>query len=192
MAVGALLWPLAKPKSPAKGPGEPVKVAVSSPKKQKTGPQPEAPDSEKSDQLTFFQTLKEEGTSKKEDSFVPFKPKGDAPPPLEALAADEAEDESSEAAEVPVEESPLEAAPEAPSLYYVQVAAFQYGDNARRLTGELRRGGYQAYAVRTKAGSKPHLVRVGPFESPGEAHRTARHLEETFLYPTSVHKASRP
>jgi cell division septation protein DedD len=151
------------------------------------------PSPEKDEKLTFFRTLKEDSSASKHN-FVPFKPAQDTPPPLEAVASKEVDEERPEAPRIEprAEEPAPEAAPKASFHYYVGVAAFQFRDNAHRLTEELKRSGYPAYAVNTKAGTKPHRVRVGPFQSFREANGTAHRIEEVFLYPSSVFKKTRP
>jgi cell division protein FtsN len=192
VAVGAMLGPLAGPKRPASKPKPPAQASVSSPKRP-AKPKTTTGRQEKPDRLTFFQTLKEAPVQSKK-AYVPFKPTGSAPPPLEALAQKEREKEEKppEAAKLDAEKPAKYQSPQGITRYYVQVAAFQYRENARRLTQELRNHGYSAVAVNTKATSKPNRVKVGPYESRKAAYGVADRLQRMFLYPTSVVTETKP
>ncbi len=185
--VGAFLGPMARPKRAAPPP-ETTRVLSSAAPSKKAAPK-ETHSREratgKSDQLTFFETLKE-GSPRTGETFVPFKPTGEAPPPLESMVPKMA---------APVVAKPLPTSPPKtvrpkgvkPSRgYFVQVAAFQYKENARRLTQELRRQGYKAKALTDRNAPKPHKVRVGPYESRKEAALIGRRLQKKLLYPTLV------
>lgn len=194
VVVGALLGPLAKPKTRVPKP----KVAATArpkaePSKKETAEAETPKEPKKSDQLTFFNTLKEP-PAKSQEAYVPFKPKEEAPPPLEALPPTDVEAAPREAEAPPAEpEEPTgDEAPKAQGSFYVRVAAFQFKENARRLTGELRQDGYSAFAVSGGSSGKRHQVRVGPYGSWKEALSVANRLEKQFLYPTSVLEETRP
>ena len=193
VVVGAMLWPLAKAKTTSISPSK-VAGCSPAPRSEEKPVKKVAVENLKSaegEKLTFFQTLKE-GSPREGEDFVPFKPKGEVPPPLEALAPEEAGQKTpevpSDAAQGVGLQKPLAGGPG----YYVQVAAFQYGENARRLKRKLQSRGYPVYIVTAKRGRKLHRVRVGPFESRKDAASLARRLQEAFLYPTLVLKETTP
>lgn len=192
--VGALLGPLAKPKTRPERPKPAATAKPSSKSSARPSPAAEtAKEPEKKDPLTFFKTLKEAPAQSKE-AYVPFNPKEEAPPPLEELPPTklEAAPKPAEARPSEPEEAPREEAPQAPSRFYVRVAAFQFRENARRLTSELRQDGYSAVALERGSSGKPHQVRVGPYGSWKEALSVANRLEKQLLYPTSVLEETRP
>ena len=187
VVVGAFLGPLVRPKTTA-SPPETTRVLSSAAHSKKTAPKETRSGGRatgKSDQLTFFETLKE-GSPRAGQTFVPFKPTGEAPPPLEAMVPKKAAPEVAK----PLPTSPPKTVrPKGvkPSRrYFVEVAAFQYKENARRLTQELRRQGYKAKALTARNAPKPHQVRVGPYESRKEAALIGRRLQKKLLYPTLV------
>lgn len=182
--VGALLGPLARPKT-ASTPSAPVPAKVSKAAAKKPAPKPPRAQRSSSpgEKLTFFKTLKE-GSPNTGRAFVPFKPAGEAPPPLEALVTKK-----------PVQEvrrepppSPETSRPKAVESrrFYVHVAEFQFRENASRLTWQLRQQGYQAFRRTAKRSRKPYQVRVGPYASRREASGVARRLKKRLLYPTAV------
>jgi cell division protein FtsN len=182
--VGAFLGPLARPKTAASPPTRPPTKASAPSSKSKASKRPPPKRSPAAgEKLTFFKTLKE-SSPVPERTFVPFKPAGEAPPPLETMVPKK-----------PVQEARQKPppSPKAPSStpterrrYYVRVAAFQFKENARRLTWELRQEGYQAFGRTTRSARKPYQVRVGPYTSWPEASAVARRLKKRLLYPTAV------
>lgn len=184
VVVGALLGPLARPKTTKPSPPPPTAKA-SAPSSKSSAPKrphPERPPAP-GEQMTFFKTL-EEGSPQHEQSFVPFKPTGEAPPSLEAMVPKEPTRVASK------QPPPSPKAPRPPSTesrrYYVHVAAFQYKENARRLTWELRQQGYKVFGRTKKRAHKPHQVRVGPYTSRPKASAVARRLKKRLLYPATV------
>ncbi len=185
--VGAFLGPMARPKRAASPPETTRVLSSAVPSKKTASKETRSRDraTGKSDQLTFFETLKE-GPPRAGETFVPFKPTGEAPPPLEAMVPEKA---TPVVAKLLPVSPPKTARPKGvrPSRgYFVQVAAFQYKENARRLTQELRRQGYRAKALTDRNAPKPHQVRVGPYESRKEAALIGRRLQKKLLYPTLV------
>lgn len=185
--VGALLWPLARSKAPRIHTENRPSSRSQSSRSVKSGSEQGATpgESKKKEPLTFFETLKEK-PSPEGKSFVPFKPTGEPPPPVEALAPKGALAETSAVAP----ERPTEASEPPPDQgathYYIHVADFQYRDNAVRLKSDLAGKGFSAFATTVKSRYKPHRVRVGPYDTRKEAARVARLIQADFLYPTTV------
>ncbi|MFQ5893314.1 MAG: SPOR domain-containing protein, partial [Nitrospinota bacterium] len=165
VVVGALLGPLARPKAPA-SPPPPERTKASAPTSSTTAATPQEPSggaAGKAEPLTFFQALKEV-SPQAEKPFVPFKPTDEAPPALEALVPKEAPRPKAPTVEVPPPpppEAPRPKVVEPKERYYVGVAAFQFKENARRLTLKLQQQGYDAAWI-TTTGRQRNQVRVGP------------------------------
>lgn len=184
------MGPLARPKTPA-SPPPPVPATASTPSSKPAAatrdPSHGAPG--KADQLTFYQALKED-SPRAEKGFVPFKPTGEAPPALEALVPKKAPQQ-----EVPPPPPSPPARPpkalEPHERYYVEVSAFQFKENARRLAWKLQQEGYNATMI-TTTGRQRNQVRVGPYTSEEEAAVVARRLRRALLYPATVIRQTAP